>query len=105
MRRARTYRWTRMRPYRARFRGQGVFFAFQSWAGCTTNIFGFDLRQAQAAFLGYLGQLEEWKSPRGNALCDDKTKEDPRGWLFNVCQTLETIKRIETPATPIASEA
>jgi hypothetical protein len=37
-----------MRPYRARFRGQGVFFAFQSWAGCITNIFGFDLRQAQA---------------------------------------------------------
>src|SRR6476469_6042249 len=47
MRRARTYRWTRMRPYRARFREQGVFFAFQSWAGCITNIFGFDLRQAQ----------------------------------------------------------
>ena len=37
-----------MRPYRARFREQGVFFAFQSWAGCITNIFGFDLRQAQA---------------------------------------------------------
>src|SRR6478609_10871265 len=47
MRCARTYRWTRMRPYRARFRGQGVFFAFQSWAGCITKIFGFDLRQAQ----------------------------------------------------------
>jgi hypothetical protein len=37
----------RMRPYRERFKGQGVFFAFQSWAGCITNIFGFDLRQAQ----------------------------------------------------------
>jgi hypothetical protein len=36
-----------MRPYRARFREQGVFFAFQSWAACITNIFGFDLRQAQ----------------------------------------------------------
>jgi hypothetical protein len=36
-----------MRPYRARFRGQGVFFAFQSWVGCITKIFGFDLRQAQ----------------------------------------------------------
>ena len=34
-------------PYRARFREQGVFFAFQSWAGCITNMFGFDLRQAQ----------------------------------------------------------
>jgi hypothetical protein len=38
-----------MRPYRARFREQGVFFVFQSWADCITNMFGFDLRQAQAA--------------------------------------------------------
>ena len=48
MRRARTYRWKRMRPYRVRFREQGVFFALQSWASCIINIFGFDLRQAQA---------------------------------------------------------
>lgn len=34
------------------FRGQGVFFAFQSWAGCITNIFGFDLRQAQPNHIG-----------------------------------------------------
>ena len=34
-------------PLLPRFRGQGVFFAFQSWVGCITNIFGFDLRQAQ----------------------------------------------------------
>jgi hypothetical protein len=27
----------------------GVFFAFQSWAGCITNIFGFDLRKAQGS--------------------------------------------------------
>jgi hypothetical protein len=51
MRRARTYRWTRMRPYRERFKEQGVFFAFQSWAGCITNIFGFDLRQAQGSLV------------------------------------------------------
>jgi hypothetical protein len=44
-------RWTRMRPYCERFREQGVFFAFQSWAGCITNIFGFDLRQAQLVLL------------------------------------------------------
>src|SRR6478735_12170184 len=36
-----------MRPYRARFREQGAFFAFQSWASCIINIFGLDLRQAQ----------------------------------------------------------
>ena len=40
-----------MRPYRTRFREQGVFFAFQSWAGCITNMFGFDLRQAQLKLL------------------------------------------------------
>src|SRR6478735_6793098 len=40
-----------MRPFRSWFRGQGVFFAFQSWAGCITNIFGFDLRQAQLKLL------------------------------------------------------
>ena len=34
-------------PHRARFRGQGVYFAVQSWASCIINIFGFDLRQAQ----------------------------------------------------------
>ena len=44
-----------MRPYRARFRGQGVFFAFQSWAGCITNIFGFDLRQAHPVHLDRSG--------------------------------------------------
>ena len=38
-----------MRPYRTRFREQGVFFAFQSWAGCITNMFGFDLRQAHVS--------------------------------------------------------
>ncbi len=31
-----------------RSRASGVFFAFQSWVACITNIFGFDLRQAQA---------------------------------------------------------
>ena len=51
MRRARTYRWKRMRPYRVRFREQGVFFAFQSWPSCIINIFGFDFRQAQVGTL------------------------------------------------------
>jgi hypothetical protein len=40
----------------------GPFFAARSWAGCTTNMFGFDLRQAQvgqfeASWLGSLGRL------------------------------------------------
>ena len=30
----------------------GPFFAARSWAGCTTNMFGFDLRQAQAKKAG-----------------------------------------------------
>src|SRR6266850_5349239 len=47
MRSARTCPWIRMRPYRVPLRGQGVFFAAQSSAGCITNTSGFDLRQAQ----------------------------------------------------------
>jgi len=47
MRCGRTYRWTRMHRHRALFRELGTFFAVRSWAGCITNMFGFDLRQAQ----------------------------------------------------------
>src|SRR5664280_3290000 len=47
MRCGRTYRWTRMHRHRALFRELGIFFAVRSWAGCITNMFGFDLRQAQ----------------------------------------------------------
>src|ERR1019366_3563164 len=49
MRCGRTYRWTRMHRHRALFRELGTFFAVRSWAGCITNMFGFDLRQAQRA--------------------------------------------------------
>jgi hypothetical protein len=37
-----------MHRHRALFRELGTFFAVRSWAGCITNMFGFDLRQAQA---------------------------------------------------------
>ena len=37
-----------MRRSRAPSNWPGPFFAARSWAGCTTNMFGFDLRQAQA---------------------------------------------------------
>src|ERR1700730_14946638 len=47
MRRARTCRWLRMRPYRVLLRGQGVFFAAQFSADCITIMAGFHLRQAQ----------------------------------------------------------
>jgi hypothetical protein len=30
------------------FTEPGIFFAVRSWADCITNMFGFDLRQAQA---------------------------------------------------------
>ena len=36
-----------MHRHRALFRELGTFFAVRSWAGCITNMFGFDLRQAQ----------------------------------------------------------
>ena len=33
--------------YRVPLNGPDAFFAFRSWAGCTINMSGFDLRQAQ----------------------------------------------------------
>jgi hypothetical protein len=36
-----------MRRSRAPSNWPGPFFAARSWAGCTTNMFGIDLRQAQ----------------------------------------------------------
>src|ERR1019366_3613353 len=47
MRCARTYRWVRMHRHHAVFTEPGIFFAVRSWADCITNMFGFDLRQAQ----------------------------------------------------------
>jgi hypothetical protein len=38
-----------MRPYRAPLGPSVTFFAVLSWAGCITNMSGFDLRQAQDA--------------------------------------------------------
>src|SRR5258706_7721646 len=54
MRRERTFPWTRIRPYRALLRGQGVLFAVRSSADCVTNMSGFDWRQAQALIGGKL---------------------------------------------------
>src|SRR6266481_8048384 len=39
-----------MHQYRAPFRELDTFFAVRSWVDCITNMSGFDLRQAQAAF-------------------------------------------------------
>jgi hypothetical protein len=41
-----------MRPDRARFREQGVFSPFNPGRAESPNIFGFDLRQAQALAMG-----------------------------------------------------
>jgi hypothetical protein len=38
-----------MRRSRAPSNQPGPFFAARSWAGCTTNMLGFDLRQALAS--------------------------------------------------------
>src|SRR5712672_964834 len=43
-----------MRRSRALSNWPGSFFAARSWAGCTTNMFGFDLRQAQASASGLI---------------------------------------------------
>src|SRR5260370_2873275 len=48
----RIYPWRRIRRSRAPSSGPGTFFAAQFSAGCTTNISGFDLRQAQVVLVG-----------------------------------------------------
>ena len=40
-----------MRPYREPLGPSVTFFAVLSWAGCITNMSGFDLRQAQVGHL------------------------------------------------------
>jgi hypothetical protein len=45
---ARIYPWRRMHRSRAPLIAPGTFFVAQSWAGCITNMPGFNLRQAQA---------------------------------------------------------
>jgi hypothetical protein len=56
-----------MRPYRTRFREQGVFFGLQSWAGCIINMFGFDLRQAQVQNIRQVTSPQEVVSHIRNA--------------------------------------
>jgi hypothetical protein len=49
---------------------------------------------AVAAFIGYVGTLEEWEQPRGDNFCGDKKR--PSGWFIKLCQMLErTIKRLD----------
>ena len=42
-----------LRRYRAPFRALDTSFAVRFWVACTTSMFGFDLRQAQAAEAGF----------------------------------------------------
>jgi hypothetical protein len=46
-----------MRRYRAPLSGPDTFFAVRSWAGCITNMSGFDLRQAQGARIEFSVKL------------------------------------------------
>ena len=45
-----------MRRSRAPSNRPGPFFAARSWVGCTTNMFGFDLRQAQLSYMNYCNE-------------------------------------------------
>src|ERR1700709_865914 len=52
-----------MRRSRAPSNWPGPFFAARSWAGCTTNMFGFDLRQAQERDAGILHRADRARDP------------------------------------------
>jgi len=51
IKRARTWRWARMRPWVGRSSGPVSFPPSQSCPGCTTNASGYDFRKGQAVGL------------------------------------------------------
>ena len=88
MRRARTY----PRRYRAPSTVLGIFFVVQSSADCTTNMSGFDLRQAQLVkrgdtikrgqMIARSGQSGEVGSPRLHVeIRKGSSPVDPRQFL------------------------
>src|SRR5260370_24492529 len=52
---ARIYPWRKVHRCRAPSIAPGTFFVAQPWADCITNMPGFNLRQAQRAFLAQNG--------------------------------------------------
>jgi hypothetical protein len=54
-----------------------------------------------AAFIGYVGTLEECEQPRGEAFCGNKKR--PSGWFIQLCQMLEgVIKQLDAKDEPPA---
>src|SRR5258707_15235672 len=59
MRYARIYPWRRTRRSRAPSNGPEAFFVAQFSAGCTPNMFGFDLRQGQGTVVSFDALVEQ----------------------------------------------
>jgi hypothetical protein len=85
MARARIYPRRKMHRSRAPSIAPGTFFVVQSWAGYTTNMPGFDLRQAQAFSdpargwaIGILLEMEAIRECEEHGHMRDRT--DPDAW-------------------------
>src|SRR3981189_494254 len=86
-----------MRRSRAPSNWPESFFAARSWAGCTTNMFGFDLRQAQAldAFKEHIPDESRWPE------LGEKTIDAARRVYVATYPTMLNIVRDETsPLSP-----
>jgi hypothetical protein len=76
---ARIYPWRRMHQSRAPSIAPGTFFVAQSWAGCITNMPGFNLRQAQASVSVLFSAKEEAAMSKADDLRKQAKEAGKRG--------------------------
>ena len=89
-----------MRRSRAPSNWPGPFFAARPWAGCTTNMFGFDLRQAQDA-LDRAGQLRPvlteligMSARKIAAVLNERKVATPTGGVWHAATVIRVQKRL-----------
>src|SRR6266478_4863071 len=94
---ARIYPWRRMHPSRALSIAPGTFFVAQSWAGCITNMPGFNLRQAQPGkrlgavivgveFVGRQPVIRGGRKPDDQGHAQHKEHEQRLGMASSKCE-------------------
>src|SRR2546430_7576557 len=87
-----------MRRSRAPSNWPGPFFAARSWAGCTTNMFGFDLRQAQPVSDSNISirSTADWRKILADIVSEGHVGD---GWLQMPIRKVRQADRYELPST------
>src|ERR1700686_1132811 len=94
-----------MRRSRAPSNWPGPFFAARSWAGCTTNMFGFDLRQAQEKLVQAREQLAMAQKMEAIGKLTGGIAHDFNNLLMIIGGNAQMFKRLLDPKLPRAIEA